>query len=76
MSAAEPRYVVRELEGWLSPIRGSASPPGLSCMVLDRHDLHRVVATYRTETERARSHVRRRWMVRRRAHEHARRLNR
>jgi hypothetical protein len=55
-SCTERRYVVTEIEGYLSPqvVRHSA-PPGVSFQVTDRLNAHRVVAQWRTEDYGGRS---------------------
>lgn len=73
----EPRYIVTEIEGFLSEDRHSGRP-GLSCMVIDRHNNYRLLGTYRTEDHGGGSgwtHERIRAETRLRAHRHLARLN-
>ena len=51
--SAEPRYVVRETEGFLNArgTRRGNSMPGVTCVVLDSLVLYRVVGLFRSEPD-------------------------
>jgi len=70
------RFIVTELEGWTIGTSGKtsgAAKSGISCHVIDTHWNHRLMATYRSDGYLYRYHGRD--GVRKKAREHAERLN-